>query len=152
MTADVESSADVLEREARTLSRYIVGAAPADELVQRYVAGCRSLLGGPVGPLDRRLNDLSFACAPLLPALDAAAGLLRPNTLLRRKLLLASAILETCPEHCDHFLPEPLSWPRLLARFLWTAACTVVHLAVGVPLLLTVGLLSRLQAEPEARP
>ena len=55
-----------------------------------------------------------------LPCLDAVPGLLNPHSVLRKKLLLVVALLETAPEHADFFDPQPHSRISVLLRlFVW---------------------------------
>jgi hypothetical protein len=49
--------------------------------------------------------------------LDAVLALLRPQSLLRARLLVMAAILETTPAHAADFLPRPVGMGRLASRY-----------------------------------
>ena len=73
-----------------------------------------------------------------LPYLDAAAGVLARQSLLRKKVLLAAAILEASPVYADFFLAEVEGRIRLLGLLAWQGALGVGKLALGAPLLLAI--------------
>src|SRR5436190_1407965 len=63
--------------------------------------------------------------------LDAASGLLRPGSLLRNKILLMAAILETSPAFADEFLPRDARPLRLLLALLAHGTLAVARAALG---------------------
>ena len=56
-----------------------------------------------------------------LPFLEAAAGFLAPRSILRRKTLLMTAILEATPDFVQDFLPRTSSGPAFFAGCGWLA-------------------------------
>jgi hypothetical protein len=124
-----------LRSEATVFSPYLLGADPPPEIVARYVGANQVLFHGNGSVNDMALVRLATRRPATLPFLDAATGVLRPRSLLRRKLLLMASILEATPAFADDFLPERLSWPRLLGRLAWAALTTTPKVVVGVALL-----------------
>jgi len=135
---DPTHPASDLEREGALLARYLLGrrSAGASEVsAARYADACRRLFTEPAPPRDIAL--MRFACRhPLaLPCLDAAAGLLLPRTLLRQKLILMLAILETMPELAESFLPAAKPPLRVMAGLARTGAAVAFKTLGGVVLL-----------------
>jgi len=91
--------------EGRLIGRYLTGADLPDELVARYVEASRTLF--PDGPSTADATVLEFVRRHpwSLPPLESALGLLRPSALLRRKIVVMMAILETEPRFADRFDP-----------------------------------------------
>lgn len=123
-------------REAQLFARYLVGRDCPPELGERYARACAELLRDPPAPLDGALVSLISRRPWLLGAVDAACGLLRPRALLRTRLLIASAVLETSPETGGAFLPEPLPAAALGVRLVLAGVRTAVLVPVGAAVLL----------------
>ncbi len=131
-----------LEAEARVFSRYLVGQDPPGELIDRYEKANRALFTEPVDLRDRALVAFVGRHPWSVSLLDAASGLLRPNGLLRGKVLTMAAILETSPEFADEFLPRRAHPAALLLR-LFTLGFVAVARAVLGSLLYGVAVRSR---------
>jgi hypothetical protein len=123
------------QREAadfKLIADYLLDTEPPSEMIERYVAAHRALLGGSSSPEWEFVRRHPRT----LPYLDAAAGFLYPQSLLRRKILLAVAILEASPAYAGFFLAEVEGRAHLAALLLWHGALSVAKLALGAPLLL----------------
>jgi nucleoside-diphosphate-sugar epimerase len=107
---------------------------PPVEMVDRYVIAHRMLLGDVVASEWEFVRQHPRA----LPYLDAAAGVLARQSLLRKKILIAAAILESSPAYAEFFLAEVEGRIRLLGLLAWHGALSVGKLALGAPLLLAV--------------
>lgn len=88
----------VLARECQVFTRYLVGREPTPYVIGKYRAAHHAHSAFvPGSRFDARL----VAVARLHPAgawlVDAAARFLAPRGLLRKKLVLLLAVLETCP-------------------------------------------------------
>jgi hypothetical protein len=127
-----------LRAEARTLGRWIVGRAIDEELVDRYAVAHAHLPLDGDGARDAALLAFALAHPRLLPALDAAAALVRPRAALHRKALLMTAILETSPQHAVAFLPHTRGWLALATLAASVGLTTAAQVAVGLPLLAVV--------------
>ena len=106
MVANVGGEALALEGEARVFGRYLVGRFPSAELVERYCAANAAIFTEAAGPEDLALVGFVRRHPWSVSLLDASSGLLWPGNLLRNKILLMAAILETSPEFADEFLPR----------------------------------------------
>jgi hypothetical protein len=131
-----------LQIEARVFSRYLVGRDPPGELIGRYERANRALFNEPVDQRDRALVGFVGRHPWSVSFLDAASGLLRPNGLLRGKILTMGAILETSPEFAEEFLPRA-AHPAVLVLRLFTLGLAGVTRAVLGSLLYGVALRSR---------
>jgi len=126
--ADADLSAECL-----VFTRYLIDQAPPKELVDRYIAASRVLV--PEEESGKQGAELRFVRRhPLaLPFLDAAAGILKRKSLLRRKLLLMTAILEATPAYAGFFLSEP-SHPFVLAcGLIWQGFRSAIKVVLGIP-------------------
>jgi hypothetical protein len=123
---------DELRSEAILFGRHLVGRDPSEELVARYVRANETL--GLGAARDR--ETLEFACRHpwAIAPLDAAAGILGSNSLLRKKLLLMTAIVETTPELVDRTQPTALSLPHLVVRVGVAGARTALSVVSGLAL------------------
>jgi hypothetical protein len=127
-----------LTEEGALLARYLLGGdEPGPEPLERYARACEKLFSGPYEPGDLAVLRLARHHRWTLPLLDAAAGVFEPHALLRKKLLLMLAILETMPAHLEHFTPR--AWPararwRLLAGIGMRAAGCLLQAAAGAAL------------------
>jgi hypothetical protein len=137
--------------EAALFSRYILGRETTAEIKERYARACRKLFGKQPRPQDSAVVEFAVRHPWSLPFLDAAAGLVAPESLLRKKLFVVLAIVEATTEHSDFFSPKPHAPAGVIVRlFLWGVS-SVLKLSVGLPLLLGVRLFSR-SPSPRAMP
>src|SRR5437016_1091752 len=100
MQASVTSSGrewERLEREARLFSHYLLGADPPREVVARYAAAHAFHFVEPAPADDRAVLDFAVRHPWALGPLDAACARRKPDSLLRKKLLMTAAILEASP-------------------------------------------------------
>lgn len=105
--SDEVESAAALRDEAALFSRYLTGGPTRPEVVERYVHACRRLLlDHPVGE-DTGLLTFVRRHPLSLSVLDAACGIIRPEAILRKKLFLMLALLETSPAHAALFIATP---------------------------------------------
>lgn len=92
-----------LDDEARILSRYLIGRETDSRAAARYAAGCSRIFASQEDPAEAAVVGFALRHPRTLPLLDAASGLLAPQSLLRRKLLLMLAVLEAAPEQASLF-------------------------------------------------
>ncbi|MFN7978709.1 MAG: NAD(P)H-binding protein [Vicinamibacterales bacterium] len=134
---------DVLAAECAVFTRHVLGVAPAPTVVDAYVrAHAVSPRFRAVTAFDQRLVAVARR-GPLVARLaDAHARLLDPAGLLRRKLVLLLALLETTPPHYRAVdAPLAASLPATLlalaGRGLAAAAVAALGLLLFLPLRLT---------------
>lgn len=121
-----------LAQDFLIIARHLLGVEPSHALALRYDAAHRKLLGELPAPQWRRIRRQPW----LLPFLDAAAGILDRGALLRKELLLATAILEATPEHAGFFLAEPESRLALVTCLVWQGVCAAFKMLIGIPVYL----------------
>jgi hypothetical protein len=95
-------------REARIFTKYILGCEASARAIELYAMASVQVVND-FDAADHRIVRFALARPWSLAALDGALALTRPAALLRRKLLLAAAILEARPEYADAFLPRQRS-------------------------------------------
>lgn len=128
------------DTEARAFAHYLIRGSFRPELAARYAAGIEALeLTGTAGE-QRALRFIArhpWALGPL----DAACPWVAPRHVLRRRLLLMLALLETTPAQSEAFLPKSERWPApAVAAFLLVAGVWAFWKgALGLPLWLLVG-------------
>ena len=123
-----------LSQEGAAIARYLVGSAPPAPILERYVQAHTALFPDVPSPSDRSLVVFIRRHPWALPYLDGAMGLLRPHGLLRNKILLMLALLETTPEFADLFFPERASPGSALARIPGCGLRAAVSALVGLVL------------------
>ena len=93
-----------LAAECVVFARYLIGYDCPAVIIRRYVVANALLLDGA----DDGVVAFALRHPWALPYLDAACGLRLRDGVLRRKLVLLTAILEATTEFADVFLPEPV--------------------------------------------
>ena len=120
--------------EARAFGRYLVGAEPPQELIERYRVATARLFPDAADPCDEALVDFAARHAWSVAPLDAAAALVRRDSRLREKLLVMAAVLETTPRFADDFLPRACGRLALLGRLTGIGLRAIGETAVGLAL------------------
>jgi hypothetical protein len=113
------------------MSRYLVGQEPPADIVKRYVEANALLLADTVQRPELAVIDFVRRHPRSVAYLDAAAALIRPRSLLRKKLLLLLALLEASPQFTEFFLPVEQSVSRTVLRLTAHAASFAVKLMIG---------------------
>ena len=128
----ISTEEEHLQREAALFGRYLIGQEPALELATRY-AQANGVLRLEAAHTAKEVAVVAFCRRhPLaLPALDAAAGWLAPESLLRHKILTMAAILETTPEHAREFFGRPATPVGFFLRTSLLATRAVALTLVG---------------------
>ncbi len=90
------------EDEAGVFGRYLLGSELSDAARELYLRASRELNYDTADPVTRFASTRPWS----IPALDGALALVDPGALLRKKVLLMAAVLESRPEYCDVFLPR----------------------------------------------
>jgi hypothetical protein len=121
-----------LRTEAILFGRYLVDRVPSEELIERYVRANEVL--GLGSSEDHEMLDFARRNPWSIAMLDAAAGVLGGSSLLRKKLLVMTAIVETTPELVDHTQPSALGLPHLALRVGVAGARTVLSVMSGLAL------------------
>lgn len=125
-----------LERECGIFARHLVGIEPGDYVVLKYVEAHRT---SPRLARGNALDQVLLRFASISPFLvrfpDAYARWFMPQAVLRKKLVLLLAILETsAPSYRTVDAVPQSNRFALFARLAGVAAMGVVSLAVGIAL------------------
>lgn len=120
-----------LRTEARVFARYIVGETPSEAIVERYRAANHAL---PAVQGDDEVVAYARQHPWSVSLLDAAAGLTASGSLLRRKLVVMTAILETTPELVTKTEPRVVGLPQLAVRLGVAGVRTAFGVAAGLVL------------------
>jgi hypothetical protein len=132
---------DVLARECSTFARYLSGAEPSDYVLAQYraahAAGVVEL--ADMTNFDRAVVAIARRGPALARAMDAHARVFASGSLLRRKLVLMLALLETKSPPADSLdAPEPGSTAGMFLRMSWLAALFALTVAASAVALLPV--------------
>jgi nucleoside-diphosphate-sugar epimerase len=121
-----------LTQESAMIARYLLGVEPPRELHDRYATAARKVLGDQTDP------ELIFVRRHprTLPLVDAAAAWLRPQSAVRQRVFLMTAILEATPLYADFFLRPQPSGVRLVAELAWQSFRAGVKITCGIPVFL----------------
>lgn len=111
--------------------RYLIGREPGEALVDRYCRANQALFGGET---DDAVLAFARAHPWSIAMLDAGSGLSGGESLLRKKLLVMTAIVETTPELVERFEQRAASLPGLAWRVGIAGARTALHAASGLVL------------------
>ena len=120
--------------EARAFARYLVRSDPTPDLVERYRAACARLFTEPPDAVDAALLAFVRERPWSIGMLDSALALLRPQSLVRARLLVMAAVLETTPRHVREFLPRPSSLGSLALRLPLLGVKAIAQAAAGAAL------------------
>jgi NADH dehydrogenase len=134
-----------LEAECRVLAAYLTDAPPNAFVTQKYAQAHRVTQHYfSFGQFDDLLLRFALAGRPFLAIADAYASLAARRSLLRRKLILLAAILESCPP--ERGLREDVDsrnqfslWLSLLGRGLLFLLKLLAGLFVLLPLQILKG-------------
>ena len=133
-----------LDQECRTFTRYLVRREPTAYVIGKYRAAhaaspAMQSGGQGGGRFDVRLTAIARRHPLLAVTADAYARMFAPRGLLRKKLVLLLAILETSPVFfrdvdLDRAPPLPLQAAALGVRFAVFAVALLVGTVLFFPL------------------
>jgi hypothetical protein len=141
-----ELSPQVLEREARIFTASLIGGAPSPYVIRQYARGHVSLPLAPVQGFDAVLMRVARGGPILARLADAYARLFARRAILRRKLTLLLAILESTAPSDERFAPIVAPVPVALARLMLAGLGAAFFAALGVAVLGPLHIVSRLAA------
>ena len=118
-----------LKTEARLFAAYLGAKNPAEELINRYCKGVELLeLTAPYK--ERKVLNQLLTHSFLLPLIDAGFGLLKPQHVIRKRLLLMAALIETDKTYTHQFIIEK-DIHMAFFRFIYRGSVAVVKACVG---------------------
>lgn len=101
-----------LKLEAIVFAKYFSKQNPGQEIIDKYLSGCRILIPNE-SDAEKILIQKLIRNPWMIPFADAAHSFPKKNSLLRKKLLLMFSILETSVDYYSDFTSEERS------RFYW---------------------------------
>ena len=135
-----------LDLECVVFSRYLIGQRPSEAVLSRYREFHQLPLAARelrARPFDRTLLVLARVHPALTRFADAYARLVLPAGLLRKKLVLTLALLESCaPSHRFIDEVEPMGGAQVWTRLFLTVAFSATVLLTAVVLFAPWHLLS----------
>jgi NADH dehydrogenase len=112
--APTDASAETLEAECRVFTRYLVGCLPTSYVAEQYIRAHRvSFKLSAADAFDQRLVSFAARRRILTRLADSYGRVFAPASLLRRKLVLLLAVLETSPS-TYRLIDQPVGGNRLL--------------------------------------
>ena len=117
-------------REAEILGAYLLGEKPSSRAADLYEQAMQKL-GIPVTGSDERLLGLMLNNPAAIGVIDSGLALVKPQSAIRRKLLVYLAILESLPEYTHLFLPSSAPASHLF-YILWVGIRAAFKGVVGV--------------------
>jgi NADH dehydrogenase len=146
---EVDATAAELTREARVFTRHLLGVDPSDYVIAQYRKAHDSRPELAIAdPFDRSMVTLARRHRIAAKLVDAGAAVLQPRGVLRRKMVLLIAILESTPPfHAIIDRTPGLSRPSSIARMVWTGAVAAATVIVGVLVLTPMRLLALTERE-----
>jgi hypothetical protein len=125
---------DALLREGADIARYLTGTSTPVEVLDRYVEAHRIIFSDEPTQSERSAVAFIRRHPAAIPYVDAACSLLHPHGLLRNKILLMVALIETTPHFADMFFPEPLSKTSALIRIAGCGLRGIMNTIIGLAL------------------
>ncbi len=142
MADDVER---VLEGEAQAFGRALLGPTPGPYIVAQYARAHRHLPLQPATFFDRALLAMAARGPRALRAADSYARFFAPTSVLRRKLTVLVAILESASPSEASFAAAEKRPGVVLGHLLLTGLGFALLLGAGVIVLAPLHLASRLK-------
>lgn len=138
MKSENNSMDIILKKEARLFARYLLDCEPPPDMVDRYIDANRKLGIDAVIAYDTKIMEFALTHSWSVPFLDAAAGFLQPDALLRKKIYVMAAVLEASPQYVKDFLPAYLSALMLFVQLIRSGLLAGIKVLIGIPLFLFV--------------
>ena len=135
-----------LDRECSIFCRYLIGQEPNDYVRRKYRDGHRSLSWSrcATNSSDDLLVSIARIGTPASFVIDAYARIFRPASLVRKKLILLLAILESCaPSHLYLDSIDSNSLPMFAVKLILRLASFVLALGLGGIVVFPLELLAR---------
>jgi len=119
-----------LIKEAEIFGKYIIGIPINDEVIEFY---CQSLKDTKIEetPKQTELLNRCIKNPRLIPYYDAALSILKPEHLIKKRLMRMFAILETRTEYTELFLGRKFSKFYML-KIAWTGIRAVFKTLIGI--------------------
>jgi hypothetical protein len=127
-------SAD-FKKEAEVFGRYLLGGkSPNSKSISLYISAMTLRPASAIGR-DEKILEFILKNPRSIGMIDGALAFSKKKSIVRRKILFMSAILETQPEYANIFLPQERSWFYNIYIF-WVGFRAVMKAMAGKMILL----------------
>lgn len=127
-----------MNQEAIVFGRYLLsGQNPDDKAMQLY-SNAHNYRDLTVPVTQKKLFDFVLRNPWALGAIDGALAFRNPNHIIRKKILVMSAVLECRPQYANLFLPEKRN-PFYFIIFCWIGFRAVMKALFGTVLIAVAG-------------
>jgi hypothetical protein len=147
-TSATEKSA--LDRECSIFCRYLIGREPNEYVKHKYRTAHQtsSLQGDAWDAADAFLVKVAGIGSWSTRIIDAYTRVFRPFSIIRKKLVLLLAILESCaPTHAYLDTADSSPIPFLFVRFIQRGVSFLLILLIGISIVLPAELMLRASAK-----
>ncbi|CAN5129149.1 hypothetical protein BH09BAC5_BH09BAC5_22670 [soil metagenome] len=101
---------DLSRKEAEIFGRYLLsGKLPNEKSISLYQESLRIRPANAIGK-DEKILKFLLNHPAFIGIIDSALAFSKKKSIIRRKILFMSAILETQPEYAEMFLPQERKW------------------------------------------
>lgn len=90
----------------------MINEAPGENETALYIKANQGLNLDP--SFEKRLWDVMLNNRKMFGIFDAGLALVKPDSLIRKKIMIMLAVLEASPLHCHRFLAVPYKLTHLL--------------------------------------
>ena len=128
------AASDAYRKEAETFGRYLLdGKIPNEKSISLYIEAMHIRPAAAIGR-DKKILAFILKNPRCIGMIDSALAFSKKKSIVRRKLLFMTAILETQPEYAELFLPQERKWSYNLFIF-WVGCRAVLKMLAGKILL-----------------
>lgn len=120
-----------LEKEAKQISRYLIGKECTGELAQRYVEAHQKLKIELLSA-EEFLWEKALKSRFWMACVDSGLAFIRPKSQIRRKIFVMLALLEASVDYCDEFLSEKKSRFFMVVYLIRQGIMALFFAVVGV--------------------
>lgn len=126
---------EAYQKEAEVFGRYLLGGrSPNSKSISLYISAMNLRPAAAIGR-DEKILKFILKNPWSIGMIDGALAFSKKKSIVRRKILFMSAILETQPEYTDLFLPQERSWFYNIYIF-WVGFRAVMKAVAGKMILL----------------
>ncbi|CAN5908311.1 hypothetical protein BH11BAC7_BH11BAC7_19370 [soil metagenome] len=126
---------DSFQKEAEIFGRYLLGGKNINaKSISLYIEAMQLRPTEAIGR-DKKILGFILKNSWSIGMIDSALAFSKRKSVIRRKLLFMTAILETQPEYAELFLPQERKWGYSLFIF-WVGCRAVMKMMAGKILLL----------------
>lgn len=119
----------MLLREAKIFSEYLIKEKVSEELLNRYECANQKLNYNGT-KRDKKIIAIILRFPYLLPFIDSALAFSNSKSLLRKKIWVMLAILETTPEYYEHYTTKNYNKTKWLS-IIFIGCWAILKMMIG---------------------